>query len=341
MAEEDKEVSLSETISAAFDESDKTDEQSSAPDRDEANDQSDIKDQEADKDQPDAEDKSGKKDTGDQDGKDEGQPETVNPPAHWSAADKEAFKGATKDVQEWALRREKEMTADYTRKTQDIANFRRTWDPVHQMFAPHIQQGANPASIIQGWAQVAQHLQQNPAQALQQLARQYNIDMSSLTQGEKPDNDDLFVDPRVAQMQQQLQQLQSHLQSRDQAELHTRQRSYENEIQSFAEQKTEAGEAAHPFFDDVMQDMMTLARAQIASGQQPKLQDLYEKAVWSNPLIRERQLAAQQQAAAKIAEKEAIEKAKKAQKASKSVGGSAPGEPAKDMSIRESLESLM
>lgn len=335
----DKELSIGESLAAAFAESDGggNEDNAGAENQEQAQDSS-------------TEDKTQVQENNDKAASDEDQIKgddggtsatTLEPPQHWSEADKTAFKAATPEVQEWALRRDKEMTGDYTRKTQEIANFRKTWDPVNEMFASHIAQGMNPAAVIQRWAQVAQHLQQNPAQALQQLAQQYNINLSSLTQGQKPDNDDMFVDPRVNQLQQQLQQLQGHLQSRDQAELTARQRTYENEIQAFAEQKTETGDPAHPFFEEVMQDMMMLARSQRAAGYEPKLQDLYDNAVWSNPIVREKQLAAQQKAAAQKAEKEAIEKAKKAQKAAKSVGGAAPSEPAKDVSIRESLESLL
>lgn len=49
------------------------------------------------------------------------EPEPIDPPQHWADGDKEAFKALPRDRQEWVLKRDKEMTADYTRKTQELA----------------------------------------------------------------------------------------------------------------------------------------------------------------------------------------------------------------------------
>lgn len=270
----------------------------------------------------------------------------LSAPEHWSATDKETFAKSPRDVQEWALRRDKEMTADYTRKTQDIANFRKTWEPLNDMFAPHIAQGVNPTSLIQSWAQVANQLQQNPQQAIQQLAQQYNVDLNSFTKQKENDiwgeetQPQNYQDPRFSQLEQQFNQLTGQLQQRDQAEREAKVKTFEDNIRSFAEQKTEAGSLAHPHFDELLPDMMNLAKVTQQNGQQPDLQKLYETALWANPSTREKTIAAQQAAAAKKAEDEAIAKARKARQASKSVGGNSTSASLQhDMSLRDMLES--
>lgn len=271
--------------------------------------------------------------------------EKLKAPEHWSAEDKAAFDGAPKSVQEWALRRDSQMNSDYTRKTEDIANFRKTWQPVNDLFSPHIARGVNPAAVIQNWASIAQNLESNPLETLKSLAAQYKIDLSSFTPKK---NDDIWGDekptevndPRFSQLEQQLKQLTGHLQQRDQSERETRVKTFESKIREFSEQKTEAGAPAHPYFDELLPDMMALARAAQSSGIQPDLKDLYEKALWSNPSTREKTIASQQAIAAKKAEDEAIAKARKAQHASKSVGGgSQDSGSVSNMSIRELLES--
>lgn len=268
--------------------------------------------------------------------------QSIKAPDHWAEADKQAFSKASPEVKEWALRRDKEMTADYTRKTQEIAEFRKHWQPLHDMFSPYISQGVQVAPLIQGWAQVAQHLQQNPKEALLQLAKQHNVDLTpqqadDIWSNEQPQN---VNDPRVADLQKRVETLTGHLQQRDQMEQQTRLKTFENDIQQFAQQKTESGDPAHPYFDELLNDMVTMARAMQAQGMKPELKDLYEKALWANPSTREKHTAAQQKAAAKAAEQEAIAKAKKAKQASKSVGGSpGAGKLEQRMSLRDMIES--
>lgn len=282
-------------------------------------------------------------DDGVKDEKEEEQSETLQAPDHWSAADKETFAKSPRDVQEWALRRHQQMESDYQRKTTDLANFRKTWEPLNEMFAPYIQQGVSPASVIQGWAQVAQNLQQNPTQALQELARQYNIDMSSLTHPKKDDiwgDEKKVEDPRVSQLQQQLQAVAGHLQQRDQLEQQSKINTFQSQIEQFAQKKTEAGDLAHPHFDELLPDMMLMARAQRQAGQEPDLNNLYNSALWANPVTREKTLEAQRIAAQKKAENEAIAKARKAKHASKSIGNSSgTANLNRDMSLREMIES--
>jgi hypothetical protein len=270
------------------------------------------------------------------------QENSLSPPIHWSAADKEAFQKSPPEVQEWALRRDKQINADYTRKTQEIANFRKTWEPINEMLAPYAAQGVNPTALIQQWAGIAQQLQQNPAETLRSLAQQYRVDLGAPQQQPQ---DDLYQDPQVAQLKQTIEQLQQQqmgitnaIQSREQYEQQSRQQAMEAQIAAFSEQKNENGELSNPYFNDVITDMMQLAQIERQSGRQPSLQDLYDRAIWSNPTVREKVLAAQQSAAAKKAEQEAIDKAKRAQRAAKTVSGSNTGEPSKQLSIRESLE---
>ena len=59
------------------------------------------------------------------------------PPPNWKTSDKEIFNTLPEPAQKFLLDRHKAMEADHTRKTQAIAEFRREYEPVDQLFAPH------------------------------------------------------------------------------------------------------------------------------------------------------------------------------------------------------------
>lgn len=258
----------------------------------------------------------------------------IEAPSHWSLSDKETFAKAPPELQQWLLERHKSMEGDYTRKSQEVADIKKTWAPVQELFAPHMDtlraQGQTPASVINHWASIDASLRQNPQQTLEWLAKQYNVSFGEPI-------DETFIDPHVQSLQQEIQQLKQSVLQRQQVESQQRLTTVQQELQSFSEQKTEAGELAHPYFEDVVEDMVTLAKAEQASGRTPKVGDLYEKAVWANPIVREKMLAAQHQAAAKKAELEARAKAAKAKTAKKTIRTSPDGEASSDLSLRDFL----
>ena len=256
-------------------------------------------------------------------------------PDHWSASDKETFGKAPPELQSWLLERHKSMEGDYTRKTKDIADIKRDWEPVQELFAPHAEEmratGQTPAGIIKRWSDISNSLTSNPQQTIQWLANQYGV-----TMGEQAEA--AYVDPAVQNLQQELHQLKQAVVQRENAESQQRLTTVQNDLQTFADQKTEAGELAHPHFEAVVDDMVSLARVEQNQGRTPTVGDLYEKAVWSNPEVREKVLAAQRDAAAKQAEKAAKAKTVKAKRAQKTLKASPDGDVVSELSLREQLE---
>ena len=70
----------------------------------------------------------------------------------------------------------------------------------------------------------------------------------------------------------------------------------QREIESFANEKDGEGNLAHPFFAELQDEMMGLARADQLAGRTPILKDLYDRAVWANSGTRDRALASQREA---------------------------------------------
>lgn len=254
--------------------------------------------------------------------------QTVKAPEHWAAADKEMFLSQTPEAQEWLLARHKSMEADYTRKSQEVGDIRRTaeaWQPVQEIFKqfPNL----NPQQTVQEWAQVAKSLADNPLGTLNYLAKQYNVDL-----GNQPEQG--FVDPEISALKQEINTLKSSLTRQETERNQTAQNTKISEIESFAGQKTEAGEPAHPYFEELLPTITQLAKA---TGEKD-LKKLYDSAKWANPEIREKVLAEQKTAEKRESEKRAIAEAEKAKKAAKvKTGSSANTSPSSDLSIEEQL----
>lgn len=289
----------------------------------------------------------------------EAKPVGAEPPQHWSASDKEAYKELTPKAQAAWLRRDQEMTADYTRKTQEIASLKRDFEPVQQILAPYADQirarGFTPASLIQAWSNVEVGLA-NPQTApklIADIVANYKVDKAQLAQllgltgaggqggagtetppaldGAQP----IVIPPELRQQLETLhnghQQLTQFLTSQQQ---HA-QREAENRVMStiaaFRDAKDDKGTHLHPHYDELEDDMIGLILAERNRGREMPLDKAYETAVWANPSTRQKVL--DQQSAAVTAqrkadqEKERVEaraKAERARKAGSSVTG-APG----------------
>ena len=133
------------------------------------------------------------------------------------------------------------------------------------------------------------------------LAQHYGVDLSQFAQTEQQQQ---YVDPNVAALQQQVQQLTQHLQNQQLTGQQQVQESLNSEIQAFA------ADPSHSHFESVKGHMAALLQA----GQAKDLPDAYEQATYANPVTRAAVL--QQQAAA---QREEASKAAKAAKTSASI----------------------
>ena len=159
-------------------------------------------------------------------------------------------------------------------------------------------------------------------------------------QFEAPAEGAVELDPQVAQLTQTVQQMQAGQAQAAQQEQQRSEAQMRAAVQTFAEAKTEAGTLAHPYFAEVEDDMARLAQAGLVAGAKPELDDLYGKAIWANPDVREKLLAAQQrEAAAKrdTDERGRIQKAKAANGSISGAGGGSGTEQPKG--LRDQIEA--
>lgn len=121
----------------------------------------------------------------------------------------------------------------------------------------------------------------------EQLAKNYGIDLSQPVTPPQP------VDPMVNQLQQKFSAIEQQLAARQQADLDAARRTATSKLDAFI------ADPAHSLFDDCADDIARF----FAQGL--SLQDAYDKAVWANPVTREKQVQSRLQTEAEKAKERA------------------------------------
>lgn len=265
----------------------------------------------------------------------------VEPPARWSEAEKAEFAKLPPEGQKLVSERYKAMEADYTRKTQDIAEFRKQAEPLVQAVAPYQQYletlaphiGLAPAQLVQQVLGFEHRLRtgepHEKAEVFQDLAATYGIDLRALANGEVAQ-----PDPVINQLRQQvtgLTQRLSHYEQQTEAE-HSRQVS--SQIDTFANATDANGQPKHPHFSVVRAAMSQI----LASGQASSMEEAY--ALAAKPI--EDRIAETLKARADEAEKQrqaALDKARKAAPVRST--GSQPAGTTKSTDLNSLLEQAI
>ena len=248
-------------------------------------------------------------------------------PEDWPVAAKEMYQNLPPEAQSFLSQRHKEMQADYTRKSQELADMRKQneslsstveqWKPYMQ--ARQIDPGRALDTAIRMEQTLANGSGQEKRDLLIYLAQTYNI---TATDGAQPPQNapqqgapqaPPQVDPR-AYIQQAVHQavapLEQHL---TQQKLQTISQTLEH-IRS---EKDANGNLLRPYWNDVEQEMMNLANSKAASGIPRETIDpreLYETAIWINPTTR----------AALVAQRDRTSKSGIARQSSLANGSGAP-----------------
>jgi len=270
-------------------------------------------------------------------GSDDQEIEALEPPQHWSAEDRQTFTGVPREAQEFLLKRHKEMEADYTRKTQEVATTRRALQEQEQILAPIAQDlalaGADSNAFIRQQVAWAQAFKADPQSAITRLAGAYGLDLSQVAQGQED------LDPQVAAMQQELAQMRAQQQQSLEAQQQTEQQRLQNVIDDFAKATDDAGNLKYPHFADIQADMGQVIQAGMAEG----LEDAYAKVVAMKGL---QAPAPQPTQAPKAKPKKSDDRKAKVRRAKRAATGvRSSGTPAKpaseDMSLHDEIASLI
>lgn len=284
-------------------------------------------------------------------------------PAHWTVPDKEAFAKADPVVQARWLERE----AQFSRVYNEVVTRAKSAEPVMRQFESHAaafkQAGVTPEQYVGGWITVEQRLMKRDPQVFAEAVKAYRFNAADVIAalggqaGQQPAEGE-YVDPRVAALEKQIQELQTgitprmqaietHLSTQQEQAQQAAERGIQGQITEFAAAKNADGSPAHPYYAEVEETMLEFAQGQVAAGKPLTVKDLdrlYDSAVYAHPTVRAKVLADQQRADDAKRTAEAKAKAAAARTAGSSItgtpsAGQSPSAQGQNMTIGQQLRA--
>lgn len=224
--------------------------------------------------------------------------------ATWRPEAAAEFASLSPRVQEEIIKREEDIIKGIDGYKASAAfgdSFRRTLEPYMETLQRlKIDPAEQTGRLMQAQYTLAFGSPEQKGQLLLQIAQDYQIDLSSLAVSQP------FVDPQVQDLQNQIREVQSQLSNAQRLQAQASRAELQRTVEAFAQ------DPANQFFDDVSGEMEMLLK----SGAAKDLKEAYEKAIWLNPAIREKELARRQAEKAEAQRKADVEKVEKARKAS-------------------------
>jgi len=192
-------------------------------------------------------------------------------PSSWKKEMHESWGALTPEVQEYIDQRESQMAKGLEVDRSD-SNLGRIMRDTMTPYADMLQKaGVDEPTMVRNMMNAHYRLSNasptEKQQLFDQLAQSYG-----LTQGEQAE-----VDPVIKQLQDELNGIKSNLSKKDEATLQEARTRVETEVEAFA------SDPEHSYFDELADDMLPYLNAGIP------LKDAYEKAVWANPVTRQKE----------------------------------------------------
>lgn len=242
--------------------------------------------------------------------------ELVEPPASMSAADREAFYKLPVDQQKWLTTKATDQQADYTRKTQEIAETRRRYQRLDDVIASRREQfardGMDEATAIGQLFALSDFANRDPVAFAQHILQQRGIDPAQLQERGQAQSDPALaaLQRELATLKQQVTQTQAQSQQQSQADIMAA-------VDQFAKDS--------PFFDELEAEMVpfvaTLKQAHPEMSHADILARAYKAALANNDDVRAK-IDADKHAKA---EQERVAKAKKEAAAARKAAGADVG----------------
>jgi len=246
--------------------------------------------------------------------------EALTAPKHWPKEEQELLNAWDANVQHQVMERYKAMEGDYTKKTQEIAKFRKRNEALDEIYGPFKEEwkraGMDEVAATRQLLAAHDYLRTQPQQAIKWLAKNYGVDLTAVN--DDTAIEDEYADPQMKAMQQQIAQLQGTIQNQQQQAQNMQKQEVQTLIDNFQTAKDEDGNLKHPHFQTVQDQMAAL----VGSGQAKDIAEAYDMAVFANPTTRAKVLEEQAKQKEEQAKKEtqqevkaeAVQKAKKQQR---------------------------
>lgn len=261
--------------------------------------------------------------------------EVIYAPEHWSAEDRETFKGLPSAAQQYLLKREKQYEHGIQQKAEELRPLKEAFGPYRDILK---MRGVDEATAVRTWVAAQQMLDTDPVNGLTTLIQQFGPEvreaLASKFGNREPVEED-YGDPEVQKLRRELSDLKRQNSQSQMQYQQLRQQEALAQVRDFREATDADGKPLHPHFDEVSDDM----RALLSAGTAPDLKTAYEKAVWALPAYREEFAAKQKQQVTSEQSKARERAAAKAKKTAAAVNGkgSVPPPPSKPKTLRDEL----
>ena len=227
-------------------------------------------------------------------------PQTPEPvastaPKSWPKEMHEHWAKTPPQVQQYWQTREKQML-DGLDQYKQAATFGKTFhdvvSPYHEDFVRH---GVDAPRAVQFLLEANRRLTtgtpESRQQAYQELGRNLGLSQQAPMNGEQAAQPQ--VDPRIQTIEQKLAQIEEAQLAKQREALEVARAKSQQEVDAFASDPNNA------FFDEVADDIVKFIKA----GE--SLQDAYQRAIWANPVTREKQMQTRLQTEAEKAKERA------------------------------------
>lgn len=260
--------------------------------------------------------------------------ESLDPPEYWSEETKRLFSSLGDEVKAKFLQGMKSATADYTRKTMELAEHGKAikgLSGVVGKYKPYLEErGIAPESALEYLISAERALytgtpDQKRAMLLK-LAQDYGVDLPQ-THPHQDKGDDIFESPRVLELEKEIKSLKAELEQ-EKAEQYTQvQRQAIAELKKFASEIGEDGTLKHPHVQRLAPQMKMI----LQMHDDWTWQQIYDEAVWLDPELRQKEIERREKSAkAKVAAhvRHAADRAERAKKLNVGSSGAPNGHDA-------------
>ncbi len=194
-------------------------------------------------------------------------------PASWKKEMHEAWDKLDPAAQEYIETRESQMKEGLETDRND-ANLGRTMRDTMAPFHEFLQKkGMDEPTAVRNLMNIHYQMDNAPdehkIQLLHNLASSYGLNLT----GEQKD-----IDPNIKSIQEEMQSMRSILNERNQADLQAARERVISEVEAFS------SDPKHPYFEEIEGDIAQFITAGFT------LEDSYEKAVWANPITRQKEI---------------------------------------------------
>lgn len=235
----------------------------------------------------------------------EPEPEIVSTaPKSWPKEMHDHWAKMPKETQDYWVVREKQMLDGLEQYKGDAGFAKQVKEALNPYMATINALGVDAPTAIRSLLNADHQLRvgspSQKVQYFQHLARQYGVDLGGM--GQQHENEPQ-IDPRIQQLQDELHGLKQVIQTGNQQQLDEQRKTIENDVNQFW------ADPKNVYVNEVSDEVLAFIQAGLT------LDEAYQKAVWANPVTRQKEMSrvqTEQQAALKakaIAEAEAKKKA--------------------------------